>query len=156
MTPVLAGCDLADEPAADEDLDGADKGQYVPHCALRPFHGLDLVLRGLVCPGEGGEFPCSVRHHCSFTNRSRAQLLGGRLQRAGMCINTQELSPRNPHLQTFPHLCPPQLYSPITVTAMVRFRGRTSHSRRKICCHVPSSGAPFVTGMVTAWLSSVA
>ncbi len=34
-------------------------------------------------------------------------------------------------------------YSPITVTSAVRCRGRTSHSRWKICCHVPSTGLPF-------------
>ena len=37
-------------------------------------------------------------------------------------------------------------HSPITVTTTVRWRGRTSHSRWKICCQVPSTGWPSADG----------
>src|SRR5262249_2743493 len=50
----------------------------------------------------------------------------------------------------------PMAHSPSTVTTTVRCRGRTSHSRRKICCQVPSASSPPPTGTVSPWPSSVA
>ena len=46
--------------------------------------------------------------------------------------------------------------SPMTVTTTVRCRGRTSHSRWKICCQVPSTGLPSATGTESDGPMSVA
>ncbi len=48
------------------------------------------------------------------------------------------------------------LHSPTTVTTTVRWRPRTSHSRWKICCQVPSMSLPPAMGAVTDGPRSVA
>jgi tetrathionate reductase subunit A len=47
-------------------------------------------------------------------------------------------------------------YSPMTVAATVRRRGRTSHSSRNTCCQVPSTRLRSRTGTVSAGPSKVA
>jgi hypothetical protein len=47
-------------------------------------------------------------------------------------------------------------HSPCTVTTSVLWRARTSHSRWKICCQVPSTGRPSATGTMSDGPSHVA
>ena len=115
-------------PAPDVRL--RDRGRAVPGLALR--HEPDQHAAEPVIPGG---------HPDDRPTQARSKAACPRLARfAGRCAATG--NPRLPH-------------SPMIVTVTVRRLGLMSHSSRKICCQVPSSGRPSAIGTVRLGPSKV-
>jgi hypothetical protein len=80
------------------------------------------------------------------------------LTHVGSVINAASGGPRavGSNLAIFASPVPEPHPSPFTVTTIVRCRPRTSHSRQKTCCQVPSTGRPPATGRLSSGPNSVA